>query len=268
MKKIVLVLLLSLLALGVVANSAPLNGSIQIIGSTSVQPLAEELAQAFMTKNPWVKIFVQGGGSGAGISAAINGTADIGNSSRRLKPEETAARIHKTIIAKDGIAMIVHPSNPIKDLTVGQIQQIYLGKISNWKGVGGPDLRIALVNREAGSGTRGAFEEIVMGKMASKMSSKTLVQASTGAVQQTVAVTKEAIGYISLGSLDPKAVKALHVNGVAPTEQNVSNKTYQLWRPFLMLTKNIPTGVTKAFLDWILSPEGQKIVLRDFIPVK
>lgn len=247
---------------------AALSGSIQIVGSTSVQPLAEELAQAFMSKNPGVKIFVQGGGSGAGITGAINGTADIGNSSRELKPEEASTGIYETVIAKDGIAMIVHPSNPVKNLSVEQLQKIYLGEISNWKEVGGPNLRIALVNREAGSGTRGAFEEIVMGKMADKMSSKTLVQASTGAVQQTVAVTKEAIGYISLGSLDPKAVKALQVNGVAATERNVSNGTYPLWRPFLMLTKAAPNGVTKAFLDWILSKEGQKIVAQDFIPVK
>lgn len=259
-------ILLSMLAS--ITFGAALRGSIQIVGSTSVQPLAEELAQAFMAKNPGVKIFVQGGGSGAGITAAINGTADIGNSSRQLKPEEAAAGIHETVIAKDGIAVIVHPSNSVKNLTVEQIQKIYLGEITNWKEVGGPNLRIALVNREAGSGTRGAFEEIVMGKMADKMSNNSLIQASTGAVQQTVAITKEAIGYISLGSLDPKAVKALQVNGVAATERNVSNGTYPLWRPFLMLTKAAPNGVTKAFLDWILSPEGQKIVARDFIPVK
>lgn len=268
MKKIVLVLLFSVLTLAAVVYSASLNGSIQIVGSTSVQPLAEELAQAFMSKNPGVKVFVQGGGSGAGITAAINGTANIGNSSRELKPEEAATGIHETVIAKDGIAVIVHPSNTIKDLTVEEIKKIYLGEISNWKEVGGPNMSIALVNREAGSGTRGAFEELVMGKMASKMSSKSLVQASTGAVQQTVAITKEAIGYISLGSLDPKAVKALLINGIAASDNNITNKTYKLWRPFLMLTKTAPSGVSKAFLDWILSSEGQKIVARDFIPAK
>ncbi len=268
MKKTILVLVLLVSMFASITHGAALNGSIQIVGSTSVQPVAEELAQAFMAKNPGVKIFVQGGGSGAGITAAINGTADIGNSSREPKPEEAAAGIHETVIAKDGIAMIVHPSNPVQDLTVEQLQKIYLGEISNWKEVGGPNMKIALVNREAGSGTRGAFEELVMGKTANKMSSKTLVQASTGAVQQTVAVTKEAIGYISLGSLDPKAVKALSVNGVTASDKNIANKTYQLWRPFLMLTKAAPNGVTKAFLDWILSSEGQKIVARDFIPMK
>lgn len=267
-KGFLIVAFLSVLTLVMVAYGASLTGTIQIVGSTSVQPLAEELAQVFMAKNPGVKIFVQGGGSGAGITGAINGTADIGTSSRQLKPEEAAAGIQEAVIAKDGIVVIVHPSNSVKDLTVEQIQKIYLGEITNWKGVGGPNLRIALVNREAGSGTRGAFEEIVMGKMAGKMSNNSLVQASNGAVQQTVAITKEAIGYISLGSLDPKAVKALQVNGVTATEGNISNKTYPLWRPFLMLTKDVPKGVTKAFLDWILSPEGQKIVARDFIPVK
>lgn len=268
MKRIVLLLFLSILLLAAVANSASLKGSIQIVGSTSVQPLAEELAQAFMVKNPGIKIFVQGGGSGAGITAAIKGAANIGNSSRELKPEEAAAGIHETIIAKDGIVVIVHPSNPIKNLSIEQIQKIYLGEINNWKEVGGLNMRIALVNREAGSGTRGAFEELVMGKTAGKMSNHSLVQASTGAVQQTVVITKEAIGYVSLGSLDPKAVKMILTDGVAASEKNITNKTYKLWRPFLMLTKTAPNGVTKAFLDWVLSPEGQKIVAQDYIPVK
>lgn len=272
MKKNILFFFLLVLTLASITFATPLatplKGTIQIVGSTSVQPLAEELAQIFMAKNPGVKIFVQGGGSGAGITSAIKGTADIGNSSRELKPEEAATGIHETVIAKDGIAVIVHPANSVKNLTVEEIQKIYLGEINNWKEVGGPNLSIVLVNREAGSGTRSAFEELVMGKNAGKMSNKTLVQASTGAVQQTVAITKEAIGYISLGSLDPKAVKALLVNGVEASDQNITNKTYKLWRPFLMLTKTAPRGVTKAFIDWILSMEGQKIVARDYITIK
>lgn len=268
MKKNILLFFLLVLTLASITFAAHLKGTIHVVGSTSVQPLAEELAQAFMAKNPGVKIFVQGGGSGAGITSAIKGTADIGNSSRELKPEEAVTGIHETVIAKDGIAVIVHPANSVKNLTVEEIKKIYLGEINNWKEVGGPNLSIVLVNREAGSGTRSAFEELVIGKKAGKMSNKTLVQASTGAVQQTVAITKEAIGYVSLGSLDPKAVKALLVNGVEASEQNINNKTYKLWRPFLMLTKTAPKGATKAFIDWILSAEGQAIVARDYITVK
>lgn len=269
MKKLLLVLIISALTFSVVAYAASLSGSIQLVGSTSVQPLAEELAQAFMAKNPGIKIFVQGGGSGAGITAAINGATDIGNSSRELKPEELAAGIHETVIAKDGIAIIVNRTNPVNNLTIEQIQKIYTGEYTNWKQVNGPDMEIAVVNREAGSGTRGAFEEIVLGKaLTGKMTNKCLVQASTGAVQQTVAVTKEAIGYISLGSLDSKTVKAVSVDGIEATVKNINSKKYKVWRPFLMLTKTAPRGVTKAFLDWILSPEGQKIVAKEFIAVK
>jgi phosphate transport system substrate-binding protein len=262
MKKIIVLLLAAMLSLGTAA-AAELSGSIQIVGSTSVQPLAEELAQAFMAKNKAVKIFVQGGGSGAGIKAALTGTADIGASSRELKAEESG--LNEVVIAKDGIAIITHKSNRIVNLTTEQLQKIYTGEYTNWKQVGGPNLKITVVNREAGSGTRGAFEELVLGKLVN--TSKCLVQASTGAVQQTVAVTKGGIGYVSLGSLDPKAVKALTINGIQCTEANIIAKTYKIQRSFLMLTKAAPAGVVKAFLDWALSPEGQKIVALEYIAV-
>lgn len=265
MKKLVVLVLVGILCLGAVIMAAPLKGSIQIVGSTSVQPLAEELAQAFMAKNKDVKIFVQGGGSGAGIKAAMTGTADIGTSSREL--HDTEAGIVETVIAKDGIAIIVNKSNTVGNLTMEQLQKIYSGAITNWKEVGGSDQKIQVVNREAGSGTRGAFEEIVLGPAKLKNTSDCLVQASTGAVQQTVAITKEAIGYVSLGSLDKAAVKPVTLNGIECTEKNILAKTYKVQRPFLMLTKAAPTGVVKAFLDWVLSPEGQKIVGNEFISV-
>jgi phosphate transport system substrate-binding protein len=243
---------------------AALKGTINIAGSTSVQPLAEELAQAFMAKNKGVKIFVQGGGSSAGVKSALTGTADIGACSRDLEPEEKG--LHETVIAKDGIALVVNKANSVSNLSFTQLQKIYTGEYTNWKEVGGPNEKIVVVNREAGSGTRGAFEELALKKLTN--TSNCLVQASTGAVQQTVAITKEAIGYISLGSLDPKAVKAISIENIECTEAHILAGKYKLQRPFLLLTKTAPTGVTKAFLDWILSKDGQKIVAKEYIKVK
>ena len=241
-----------------------LSGSIQVVGSTSVQPLAEELAQEFMAQNQGIDIAVQGGGSGAGIKAAGDGTADIGMSSRELKAEEQG--LYETVIARDGIAIVVNEENSVDNLSFEQLQKIYTGEYTNWIQVGGPDLKIVVVNREAGSGTRGAFEEIVLGKL--QNTNQSLVQASTGAVQQTVSVTKEAIGYISLGSLDPAAVKAVTIDSVECSAANILAGEYKVQRPFLMLTSEEPTGAVKAFLDWITGSEGQKIVAEDFIPVK
>jgi phosphate transport system substrate-binding protein len=262
-KSVIILLLFSVLVFSAV-SSAALRGTINVAGSTSVQPLAEELAQAFMAKNKGVKVFIQGGGSGAGIKSAMNGTADIGASSRELKPEEQS--LVETVIAKDGIAIVVNKANSIRNLNKKQLQKIYTGEYTNWKEVGGPDMKIVVVNREAGSGTRGAFEELVLEKLTN--TSNCLVQASTGAVQQTVAVTKESIGYISLGSYDPHSVKALTIDNVECTEANILAKKYIIQRPFLMLTKSAPTGVVKAFLDFILSKEGQKIVAKEYITVK
>ena len=262
MKRALLLVVISVLIFSAIGFAAS-TGTINIVGSTSVQPLAEELAQAYMAKNPGVKIFVQGGGSGAGIKAAMTNTAEIGSSSRDLTPEETG--IFETVIAKDGIAMIVNKANTVTNLTFDQLRKIYTGEYTNWKQVGGPNMDIVVVNREAGSGTRGAFEELVLGKLVN--TNKCLVQASTGAVQQTVSITKEAIGYISLGSLDSKAVKALTIEGIECTERNILDKKYKIQRPFLMLTKNKPAGIVKEFLDWVVSPEGQKIVGKDYITI-
>jgi phosphate transport system substrate-binding protein len=245
------------------ASPARVTGQAVVAGSTSVQPLAEELADAFMSKNPGARVQVQGGGSSAGIAAALSGAAQIGMSSRELKPTETG--LTAVEIAKDGIAFVVHPSNTqVANLTNEQIRKIFAGEITNWKEVGGKNEKILVVTREAGSGTRGAFEELVMGK--SKITTDAIVQGSTGAVMTTVAQAKNGIGYISMGSLD-KTVKAIKVDGVAATEENVVKKQYKVSRPFLFLTKGQPTGVAKAFIDFILSKDGQKIVGRDYIPV-
>ena len=241
-----------------------LSGSIQIAGSTSVQPLSEELAMEFMSKYPDVKINVAGGGSGAGIKAAQDGTADICASSRKLKPEEKSVK--EIVIAKDGIAVVVNPANPVNNLTMEQIKSVFSGEVTNWKDLGGSDAPITVVIREDGSGTRGAFEEIVLGKDV-KFTDKAIIQNTTGALRTTVAGTPDAIGFISLGALNDK-VKALKVNGVHISKENVLNNSYKVARPFIYMTKEEPTGLIKLFIDFVLSAEGQKIVERDFIPVK
>ena len=248
------------------------NPKIVMAGSTSVQPLSDELAEAFMKKNPGVKIEVQGGGSSVGIKAAQDGVADIGMSSRELKKEEK--KVYEVTIALDGIAVIVNSSNKVSDLTMAQIKDIFTGKITNWKEVGGSDKKIIVVTREDGSGTRGAFIEITgvqgkdaAGKTVDNMTKNALVQPSTGAVKQTVSNTPDAIGYISLGALD-KDVKAVKVEGIEATEGNIKSKKYKIFRPYLYLTKDEPRGIVRQFIDFALSAEGQKIVGQDYITIR
>ncbi len=236
-----------------------LTGTLTVAGSTSVQPIAEMLAEEFQAQNPGVRINVQGGGSSAGIKAAQTGAAQIGTSSRELKADE-AKNLHQTLIARDGIAIVVHPGNKVANLTLAQIQKIFAGQITNWKEVGGKDAPIRVVIREAGSGTRGAFEELAMGKVA--VTDRAIVQGSTGAVRQTVSGDPNAIGYISFDALG-KEVRSLKVEGVEPKAENVKNSKYKMARPFLFLTRSAPAGVVKAFIDFVLSGEGQAIVAEE-----
>lgn len=245
------------------AQELKLSGSIQIAGSTSVQPLSEELAMEFMNRFPDVKINVAGGGSGAGIKAAQNGTSDIGASSRELKAEEK--NVKEFVIAKDAIALITNPANPVSELTIEQVKGIFSGELTNWKELGGIDAPITVVVREDGSGTRDAFEEIALGD--SKITDDAIIQNSTGAMRTTVAATPNAIGFVSMGALNDE-VKALKIDGVDVTKENVLNGSYKVARPFIYLTKGEPEGLTKHFINFVLSAEGQKIVERDFIPVR
>lgn len=246
------------------AQTNELSGTIQITGSTSVQPLSEELAKAFMAKNPKVRINVAGGGSGAGVKSAQEGTADIGAASRELKQEEKG--IQEFAIALDGIAIIVNKENKISDLKAEDIKKIFAGEITDWSAIGGEKGVIHVYNREEGSGTRGAFEELVMGKDG-KITDKAGIQNSTGAVRTAVAGDKTGIGYISLGSVNNE-IKAVKVEGVEASEANVKNKSYKIFRPFLYLTQKAPEGITKAYIEWVLSAEGQELVKQHFIPVK
>ncbi len=239
--------------------------SITINGSTSVQPLAEELAKAYKAKNPNATIDIQAGGSGVGIKSAMDGVVDIGMSSRALKTEEKSLKEFK--IAVDGIAVIVNPANGIENLTMEQIKKIYMGEITDWKEVGGKAGKITVVTREEGSGTRGAFIELTKlevtenDKKVDKTTASAITQGSTGAVMTTVAGDPNAIGYASYGSAKAKTeVKMISVEGNACTEENIYAGTYKISRPFLMLTKVDPTGLGKDFLDFILSAEGQDIV--------
>lgn len=245
------------------------NSTVTVSGSTTVQPLAEKLAEAFMTENTGVRIDVQGGGSSVGVKAAGEGTSDIGMASREVKESELAEfpSLKIFVIARDGIAIVAHPDVSVSDLTVEQVRDIFSGKITNWKDLGGVDQNIIVVSREEGSGTRGAFEEMVMGKDA-LIAATAILQPSNGSIRTTVSTTPFSIGYLSFGYLD-NTVKSISVGGVAPTEPNAAKGSYPIVRPLNMLTNGEPMGAVKSFLDFILSDAGQKLVVEDgYISVK
>lgn len=237
---------------------ADLSGSISMVGSTSMEKLANALSEAFMEQYPDVTVTAEFVGSGAGIEAVTNGTADIGNSSRSLKDEEKAAGVVENIVAIDGIAVCVDPANEVADLTKEQLTNIYNGTITNWKEVGGADEPIIVIGREAGSGTRGAFEELVDLKDACKYANEL---DSTGAVIAKVASTPGAIGYASLDALDD-SVKALSLEGVEATAENIKAGNYFLSRPFVMATKgeiSEQNDLVQAWFDFVLGDEGQQV---------
>ena len=238
---------------------ADLSGSISMVGSTSMEKFANALSEAFMEKYPKVTVTAEFVGSGAGIEAVSNGTADIGNSSRNLKDEEKAKGVAENIVAIDGIAVVVDPANTVEDLTKDQLTSIYDGSVTNWKDVGGNDAPIVVVGREAGSGTRGAFEELLKLEDACKYSNEL---DSTGAVMAKVASTPGSIGYVSLDVLDD-TVKALKLDGAEPTEENIKSGDYFLSRPFVMATKgeiSEQSDLVKALFDFIYSDEGSELV--------
>ena len=238
--------------------TADLSGSISMVGSTSMEKLANALSEAFMEEYPDVTVTAEFVGSGAGIEAVTNGTADIGNSSRSLKDEEKAAGVVENVVAIDGIAVCVDPANEVADLTKEQLTNIYNGTITNWKEVGGADEPIIVIGREAGSGTRGAFEELVDLKDACKYANEL---DSTGAVIAKVASTPGAIGYASLDALDD-SVKALSLEGVEATAENIKAGNYFLSRPFVMATKgeiSEQNDLVQAWFDFVLGDEGQQI---------
>lgn len=241
-----------------VETTADLSGSISMVGSTSMEKLANALSEAFMEEYPDVTVTAEFVGSGAGIEAVTNGTADIGNSSRSLKDEEKVAGVVENIVAIDGIAVCVDPANEVADLTKEQLTNIYNGTVTNWKEVGGADEPVIVIGREAGSGTRGAFEELVDLQDACKYANEL---DSTGAVIAKVASTPGAIGYASLDALDD-SVKALSLEGVEATAENIKAGNYFLSRPFVMATKgeiSEQNDLVQAWFDFVLGDEGQQV---------
>jgi len=241
-----------------VGCSSNIIGTITESGSTTVQPLAEKLAGAFKAKNPDVNVVIQGGGTAVGIKAANDGTVDIGAASRELTASDPT--LVKHLLARDGIAIIVHSSNPVTGLTKEQVRDIYAGNITNWSQVGGANKSIDVVAREEGSGTRTAFQDLVMGKTLIKADA--ILQSSNGAIKTAVSNDPKAIGFLSLGYID-SSVKALAINGVPATEENAKSGSYPIVRPLYFLTKTQPTGVVRDFIDFCTGTDGQKIVAEE-----
>jgi phosphate transport system substrate-binding protein len=261
--------LLGVLMMGNVAFAA---STVVVKGSTTVLPIAQATAEAYMKNHPDVNISISGGGSGEGVKAMIDKSTDIANSSRDLKPEEIAQAEKNGVkplvqtIAIDAIVPIVNPKNKIKNLTVEQLAQIYKGEIKNWKEVGGDDLQIVVVSRDSSSGTFESWGELVLHK--AKVIPTAQMQASNGAIVQAVSKNKYAIGYIGLGYVN-KSVKPLLVNGVMANAKTAISKEYPISRALYMVTNGEPQGDVAGFLKFVLSKEGQRIVEKTgFVPLK
>ena len=241
-------------------NSASNEGKVTITvsGSTSVGPLMEKIAEKYEEENSDVSIEINQTGSSAGIKDAMDGISDIGLSSRDLKGEE-ASKVQSTVLAYDGVAVITNISNPIKELTIEQIRDIFTGKITNWNQIGGNDLPIVVVSRETGSGTRTAFEEGV-GYSEEELVKTATISKGNGDVKTTVSTNENAIGFVSFEYLDD-AISAININGIKPTAENVKAGSYVLSRPFLAVTnKQYVTEDAKNLIDYITGKEGQQIV--------
>lgn len=246
------------------AASAAWAEQLVIKGSTTVLPVAQKVAEVYMNENPDVKISISGGGSGNGIKAIIDGTTDIGDSSRFIKDKEVKLALERGAypvpfrVAYDCIVPVVHPSNTVENLTMETLKKIYEGKYKNWNEVGGPDKKIVVISRDTSSGTYEVWEKKVMGK--SRVYPGALLQASNGAVAQAVAKNDNAIGYIGLGYMN-KDVKAVSVNGIEGSKETTLNGTFPISRPLFMFTRGWPEGKVVDFLNFVLHPEkGQKLV--------
>ena len=272
MKKLISLVLAALMALTLFAacgktnddnkdnndDNAEVTGTVSTDGSTSMEKVIMSLGESFQTENKGITVGYNPTGSGSGITAVSEGRCDIGLASRALKDDEKASGLKETVLALDGIAIIVNPENKVSDLTVEQIAKIYTGEITNWKDVGGDDAEIVLIGREAGSGTRDGFESITGTKDSCKYRQELT---STGDVITTVAGNPNAIGYASLASVKD-TVKAISVNGVAPSEATVSDGSYEVQRPFVLVTKE-GVELSKAaqlFFDYATGKDAADII--------
>jgi len=257
-----------LILVSILAVFATLTGSVyaeQLVmkGSTTVLPIAQKVAEAYMKAYKGSVVSISGGGSSNGIKAIIDGTTDIGNASRFIKYEEVKLAVSKGVypvphrIALDCIVPIVHPSNKVNNLSLAQLRDIYTGKIKNWKEVGGADMKIVVISRDSSSGTFDAWESLVMNK--ERVAPTALTVPSNGALVTQVGNTKATIGYIALGYINKK-VKPLKVEGVQGSVETTLNGKYKISRPLFMFTNGWPKGETLNFINFILSKEGQKLV--------
>jgi phosphate transport system substrate-binding protein len=233
---------------------------LSVSGSTTILPIAEVAAESFQTAHPGTRVLVSGVGSSAGIESVSQGSSDIGTSSRDLKPEEQKLGLVDTPIAYDAIAVIVNPDNPVRDLTMEQVRAIFEGRVRNWREVGGEDLPIGLVNRDEASGTREAFDKIVL--KGSAFDPEAAVLPGTGQVRSVVAGARGAVGYISYGFVTPE-VRALSIDGVAPSPESVASDDYPVSRVLHVLTKGEPKGLAKEYIDYVLSADIQTKVVAD-----
>ena len=243
------------------------NTTVSISGSTSVGPLAEKLAHAYSEQDN-TNIEINQIGSSAGITNAISGVSEIGMSSRDLKEEEVASGLNEVVIAYDGIVVVTHPTNKIKDLTMEQVKEIFTGKVTNWKELGGDDLEIVVVSREDGSGSRDAFQEIV-DYSSGELIRNAIIASGNGNIKTTVGNNKHAVGFVSFEYID-ESISTIDINGVAATAENVLKEQYNLSRPFLFVHKEGQlTEAGQRFIDFILSEDGQLIAAEaGAIPIK
>ncbi|MEA2040649.1 MAG: phosphate ABC transporter substrate-binding protein [Thermodesulfobacteriota bacterium] len=253
-------------------NVAYSGETIVIKGSTTVLPVAQATAEAYMKKHPEVNISLSGGGSGNGIKSLIDKSTDIADASRFIKTKELDLAIEKGVypvphrIAIDAIVPIVHLSNPVNDLTIEQMSLIYQGKIKNWKEVGGKDMQIVVVSRDTSSGTYEVWQKKVLHK--AKVTPRAQMQASNGAIVQVISKNKYAIGYIGFGYLNISLCKAVEMNGVKASVRNALSGAYPIARPLFMFTDDWPKGRVLDFINFVLSPEGQEIAKKEgLIPI-
>ena len=272
MKRVILICALALFIFGATQVVYAEDNRLVIQGSTTVLPIAQKCAEVFLQKNPEADIAVRGGGSGTGIAALIDGICGIADSSRPIKDKELNKAIDRKIdptahvVAMDGIAVIVHPSNQVNGISLSQIKDIYTGKISNWSQLGGSYQKIVVISRDVASGTYECFSKLALKKQ--RVRPDALLQASNMAVASTIKRTKGAIGYVGLGYLG-SGVKALVVEDIEPSSETVLKNTYPISRPLFMYTDGKPKGIIKEFIKFVLSMEGQAIVKEQgFVPLK